>query len=107
MRRELGRALAVVALALSGIAATASPCWACSCAADTPKGYAKRADVVFTGRVKSITGGDTDDGTLGDDNFRVRFRVRKVYKGKVERITRVRTNESEAACGYGFVEGKK
>jgi hypothetical protein len=74
---------------------------------DTPKGYAKSADVIFTGRVRDISGGDSDDGTLGDDNFKVRFRVKKVYKSKVKRATTVRTNESEAACGYGFVEGKR
>jgi tissue inhibitor of metalloproteinase len=107
MRRRLGRALAVVVLALSGIAATASPCWACSCAGATPKEHAKSADVVFTGRVKEIRGGDSDDGTLGDDNLKVRFRVQKVYKGKARRTTTVRTNESGAACGYGFVEGKR
>ena len=107
MRRRLGRGLAALVVALSGIAATASPCWACSCAADTPKGYAKSADVIFTGIVKGISGGDSDDGTLGDDNFKVRFRVKKVYKSKAKRATTVRTNESEAACGYGFVEGKR
>ena len=107
MKSKLGRVLAVVALALSGVAATASPCWACSCAADTPKGYAKRADVIFTGRVLEVAGGDSDDGTHGDDNLKARFRVKKVYKGKATRITTVRTNESSAACGYGFAEGKR
>ena len=107
MKSAVGRMLVVVALSLSGVAATASPCWACSCAAETKKGYAKRADVVFTGRVRAIAGGDSDDGTEGDDNLRVRFRVRKVYKGKATRITTVRTNESSAACGYGFEEGKR
>jgi Tissue inhibitor of metalloproteinase len=107
MRRRLVRALAAVAVALSGVAATASPCWACSCAEDTPKGYAKRADVVFTGRVVEVRGGGSDDGTYGDDNLKVRFRVKKVYKGKAKRATTVRTNESSAACGYGFSEGKR
>jgi tissue inhibitor of metalloproteinase len=106
MRRRLFRTLAVVALALSGIAATDSPCWACSCAADTPKGYAKRADVVFTGRVRAVANGD-DDGVSGDDNLRVRFRVKTVYKGKARRRTTVRTSESEAACGFTFDEGKR
>lgn len=63
--------------------------------------------MIFTGRVVAVAGGDSDDGTLGDDNLRVRFRVKKVYKGKARRATTVRTNESEAACGYGFVEGKR
>jgi hypothetical protein len=107
MRLTLVRVVAVLALAFSGIAATASPCWACSCAADTPKGYAQRADVIFTGIAKHVSGGDSDDGTYGDDNLKVRFRVKKVYKSKTTRITVVRTNESEAACGYTFVEGKR
>jgi hypothetical protein len=107
VRRPLVRALAALLVALSGIAATASPCWACSCAADTPEGYAKRADVVFTGIVRHVGGGDPDDGTQGDDSLKVRFRVKKVYKGKAKRASTVRTNESSAACGYGFSEGKR
>jgi hypothetical protein len=106
MTHRAGRVLVVIVLGLSGVAATASPCWACSCAADTPKGYARKADVVFTGIVKSVSSAD-DDGTLGDDDVKVRFRVKTVYKSKAARATTIRTNESEAACGFTFVEGKR
>jgi hypothetical protein len=94
-------------MAFSGIAMTASPCWACSCVETTKQEQADDADVVFFGKVRSISGGDADDGVLGDDNIRVRFRVRTVYKGKVQRLTTVRTNESGAACGASFKEGER
>ena len=101
------RSLAVAFLALFTVGAAASPCAACSCVEATPEEYAEDADVVFTGVVKEIIGGDADDGVEGDDELRVRFRVKRVYKGQVRRFTRVRTNESGSLCGYPFDEGKK
>ena len=103
------RRIVVFVLAVSGIAMTAPPCWACSCAAQTKEEQADNAKAVWYGKVRQITGGDSDDGTFGDDNLRVKFRVRTVYKGKnIKRLTTVRTNESGAACGYEtFVEGKR
>ena len=101
------RLLLVLVMVMVGTAVAAPPCWACSCAPSTKKQDAKTADVIFTGRVQKITGIDYDNGSLGDDNAKVRFRVGKVYKGHPQRITRVYTNESEAACGYAFKEGKR
>ena len=99
--------VATLALASFTLVATATPCLACSCAAFAPKEYAERADVVFTGVVRSISGADFDDGAYGDDITTVRFRVRAVYKGQVRRLANVLTNESDAACGYPFSVGKK
>ena len=75
----------------------------------TKEEYADNADAVFFGKVLHIGGGDSDNGTIGDDNFRVKMRIRTVYKGKnVTRLTTVRTNESGAACGYeSFEEGSR
>lgn len=101
------RSLVVVVLAFSTVAAAAAPCAACSCIQQTPKEQAESADVVFTGVVKEIVGADPDDGVEGDDELTVRFRVKRAYKGQVQRFTRVRTNESDAACGYPFAEGRK
>jgi hypothetical protein len=102
------RLIVVCVLAVSGVAMTAPPCWACSCAPSTKKEDAKDADAVFYGKVRKISGGNPDNG-LGDDNIRVKMRVRTVYKGKnIERLTTVRTNESGAACGYeSFEEGNR
>lgn len=97
-------------MAISGIAVAAPPCWACSCFPyDSPKEFrhesAKRADAVFFARVLSINGGDSDDGAIGDDFLRVKVGVITVYKGKnVKRFSTVRTNESDAACGYPYFE---
>ncbi|MGH2754483.1 MAG: hypothetical protein ACRDLB_08610 [Actinomycetota bacterium] len=103
------RLIVLCILAVSGVAITATPCWACSCVEQTKEEQADNADAVWYGKVREISGGDTDDGTFGDDNLRVRFRVRTVYKGKnIKRSTIVRTNESGAACGYEtFEEGKR
>lgn len=101
------RVLVAVVMALAGTAVAAPPCWACSCASSTPKEQAEAADVIFTGRVLKVRGGDADDGILGDDNVKVRFRVKKVYKRHPRRITKVFTNESGAACGFTFKKGKK
>jgi hypothetical protein len=107
--RVLKRLIGVCVLSAASIAATAQPCWACSCAGQTKEEYAKSADAVFFGKVIHIGGGDTDDGTFGDDYLRVKMWVRTVYKGKnVKRVTVVRTNESGAACGYeSFEEGDR
>ncbi|MFN2524810.1 MAG: hypothetical protein ABR505_00875 [Actinomycetota bacterium] len=93
------RLVAVMMIALSGIALNASPCWACSCAPMTKEEQADNADVVIFAKVREIIA-PADDGTSGDDNVRVKVRVRTVYKGKnITRFQTVRTNESEAACG--------
>lgn len=103
----LKRLAVVLVMALAGVALAAPPCWACTCVERTKEEQADGAKVVFYGTVRTITGGDTDDGTFGDDFVKVRMRVRTVYKGKnVHRLVTVRTNESGVACGYeGFEVG--
>jgi hypothetical protein len=103
------RVLVICLLAISGVAMTASPCWACSCMDQTKEEKAEGASHVFYGKVVHIGGGDLDDGTYGDDYLRVRVWVKTVYKGKnIDRVTTVRTNESGAACGYEtFEKGKR
>lgn len=102
------RLVAVLMMAVSGVAMTASPCWACSCAPQTKKEYAENADVVIFARVRDVIA-PADDGTDGNNNLRVKVRVRTIYKGKnITRFETVRTNESGAACGYEtFVEGHR
>ena len=98
------RLVAVMMIALSGVALSASPCWACSCMQQTKEEQADNADVVIFAKVREIIA-FPDDGTYGDDNIRVKVRVRTVYKGKnITRFKAVRTNESGAACGYESFE---
>ncbi len=64
--------------------------------------------MVIFAKVREIIA-PADDGTYGDDNIRVKVRVRTVYKGKnITRFKTVRTNESGASCGYeSFTEGRR
>ena len=101
------RIVLAMVMALVGTAMAAPPCWACSCAPSSAKHKAESADVIFTGKVLKITGGDTSNGSFGDDNVKAHFRVGKVYKGHPNRYTKVLTNESGAACGYHFKKGEK
>ncbi len=97
MKRRLFAVLMVVGLLLP---AWAEPCWACSCIETTKKEQAKQADAVFTGRVVEIRNGQ-------EGQLKVRFNVRKVYKGAVKESQVVRTANNEAACGIEFESGKR
>jgi exopolysaccharide biosynthesis protein len=101
MKRILGAFLMIVV----ATAMTASPCWACSCIPnDTKKDKAKRADVVFTGTVTSITDTDPSDQSAP---LKVQFEVAKVYKGYPKEVTHVYTPKDGAMCGATFEVGKK
>ncbi len=101
---------AALTLALAGIPLTASPCWACSCVGyedgrEERRAHVKNADVIFTGIVRNVRGGDPQDNNY---YLHVRFRVRKVYKGKAQKRTTVHTAEQGSACGYtSFKEGRR
>ena len=73
--------------------------WACSCAVTTREERADHADVVFTGRVRSVL----DDGT----QVVATFRVSRVYKGGVRRRVEVSTASQESTCGCSFRRGKR
>jgi hypothetical protein len=100
------RVVAAVGLALGTVVATALPCFACTCAAATPRQHARAADVVFTGRVVKIVR-PAPDNAIGDDWMRVRFDAGLTYKGRARAGRVVRTNESGAACGFRFRRGKR
>ena len=91
------RILLAVCLAASMVPLSASPASACSCAFTTPEEYGENARVVFTGRVRSIERNDSE--------LRVRFLVKTVYKGQVDRRVTVVTASDSAACGCSFRDG--
>ena len=103
------RVWVVCLLAISGLAMTASPCWACSCAGGVSKEeQADAADAVFYGKVVHLDYPEQDDGVSGGGNVKVRIWVKTVYKGKdVARVTTVRTSVQGSACGYGFEKGER
>jgi hypothetical protein len=100
------RVVVAVSLALGAVGVTAQPCLACTCAPATPHEYARRADVVFTGRVVKIIR-PLPDNVMGDDFLRVRFDVSRTYKGRARAHRVVRTNESEGPCGFTFSHGAR
>lgn len=61
---------------------------------------ADAADVVFTGRVRTVR--HTADGLEV-----ARFRVRILYKGSVRRDVNVSTAQDEATCGFQFHVGRR
>jgi UNC-6/NTR/C345C module len=91
--------VSIVFLATLSLPFTATPASACSCVVTTPEEQAEGARVVFTGRVRGVE--------QADNELSVRFRVKTVYKGHVERHTDVVTASDSAACGCSFKEGKR
>ena len=77
----------------------AGPAQACSCAPLSKEELAKSARTVFTGTAVSVEKGISENS--------VRFRVGKVYKGKVDRRVDVVTASNSAACGCFFKEGQR
>ena len=99
--------MAAVSLAVGAVGATAQPCLACSCVPATPRQHAKRADVVFTGRVTWITVARDDNGLLGDERVRVRFAVGRRYKGRIRPRVRIHTGTTGNTCRFIFRKGKR
>jgi hypothetical protein len=98
MRRVVIAFLMVVVMS----AMAAPPCLACLCALPSDESeHAKRADVVFTGRLKKV------EELSGDKGHKMRFLVGKVYKGQAKRFTNVFS--SEGPCGETYLkrEGSK
>ena len=93
------RAALVVAFIATQLILPASPASACSCAYTSKEQQARSADVVFTGRVRSVE--------LTQSVRRARFRVRVVYKGDVDRRVLVVTASQGSACGCHFREGER
>ena len=97
--------LLLLAVVMVSTALAAPPCWACSCLPnDTKAKKAKRADVVFTGTVVSITDTDPSEVTAP---FKVGFEVAKVYKGYPRETTNVYTAKQGSMCGMTFEVGEK
>ncbi len=94
------RLLLCLSIVSATITAPVGPASACSCILLTPKEKAKRADVVFTGRVLRI--GEPSDGLVV-----ARFGVRVLFKGMVTRRVNVTTASDEAACGCRFRVGRR
>lgn len=86
-------------MACGMVAAMAGPAQACSCAPLSKEELAKSARTVFTGTAVSVEKGISENS--------VRFRVGKVYKGKVDRRVDVVTASNSAACGCFFKEGQR
>jgi hypothetical protein len=101
------RALAAVGLALGAVAATAQPCLACSCAPSTPRQEARSANVVFTGRVTRVIVEPDDNGLLGDEKVRVRFRVGRRYKGRVRPRVWIHTGTTGNTCRFTFRRSRR
>ncbi len=71
---------------------------ACSCMQQDPGTAFEQAASVFEGRVASIE--------PGDGEVLVTLGVVRTWKGADSEEVQVRTNESSAACGYNFEQGK-
>lgn len=102
MRGVVGmkRILAAVVMVIALTAMAAPPCWACSCAPSTKKDEAKSSDVIFYGKV-------TDIKEVAEFKLRVKFNVRRVYKGFTSETTSVFTSTDGASCGVYFEEGRR
>jgi hypothetical protein len=101
------RAVAAAGLSLTALVATAQPCWACSCAPATSREHAKAADVVFTGRVTQIIVEPDDNGLLGDEKVRVRFRVGRKHKGRVRPRVWIHTGTTGNTCRFIFRRSRR
>ncbi len=74
MRRSLVRVVALLLVSGTCLVATASPCFACGCAPQTPKQVLRRADAAFVGEV-------TSQRPLDAMTTVQTFRVDAIYKG--------------------------
>ncbi|MEY4550255.1 MAG: hypothetical protein RL685_6450 [Pseudomonadota bacterium] len=109
MRSRLLRKYAVLAVAVSGVllgvAATAKPAAACSCAGyPEVESSLRDADVVFEGTVLALP--EPVQAPLGYDRYtgavRVRFQVARYYKGQRGSEVALYTIDQDSACGRYF-----
>jgi hypothetical protein len=98
--------------------AVAIPTFACTCAGFGPactEAVSERTSAIFLGTVEAITplvGEQTVPDRAMSANraaglVEVKFRVQETYKGASAETVRVRTNASEAACGFPFEKGEQ
>jgi hypothetical protein len=101
------RTVLALLFAVGAVPLSAQPCFACSCAPrpehQTRQEYreeqARRADVVFTGKVRRLE--------YSEQTLTAHFRVGKAYKGTHRERLTIKTNSTGAACGYSFKDGKR
>ena len=99
--------LLVMAIALTFLLGAPVPVSACTCPAHTPQQTASSADVVFTGVVRSVSGGvPYGVSCTPGSSVAVRFDVETVYKGDVAPSVSVLA-AGGASCGYTFVRDKR
>lgn len=92
----LARALAALALALTGLVLAApTPAFACRCQTGNVQEQVKQADVVFVGTVEEMAGVNRGKA------FEYTVTAREAFKGQVERDVVVTSKASPAACGLG------
>ena len=99
-RKWRGRRWAI-ALGVLVAVVPAQPAWACKCAQRPEAQLFKAADVVFTGRVRTVHGTDPSS------EVRALLRVDKVRKGRVAGLAVVSTSGSSASCGVYFERGDR
>jgi hypothetical protein len=79
---------------------------ACSCAGPaTPQDAFQRADVVFSGKVLSVTPTQFNSGVNAYTGNAVLFDVKDTWKGTSSSLILVRTGNGGGDCGYGFIAG--
>ena len=104
------RTVVAFLFAAGAVPLSAQPCFACSCAPQAEgqsrqeyrEEQARRADVIFTGKVRDITTDDSNEMVL-----RVRFWVGRKYKGTHREKLTILTSNSGASCGYHFNDDKR
>lgn len=103
------RQLLLVAMALSFVIGGHAPAYACTCAAHSPQETANSADVVFTGVVRSVSGGvPYGVSCTPGSSVAVRFDVETVYKGDIgPTVSLLAVGGSGGSCGYTFVRDRR
>lgn len=103
---------AVIVLFLAG----ASDIFACSCMVDAKQSTSKKiqtsykqATVVFYGEVTEVKRGSGTGESIdpNQEPVTVKFKVERLWKGRVTSEVIVRTAGNSAMCGFNFEAGKK
>ncbi len=94
----------VLTVTFIGLSLTAhpEPSYACSCIEPSPSEMLAESDVVFIGRVVSVS----EAGSLNSwDLFQTEFYVSAFWKGPVHQTMYIRSQAHGASCGYQFNKG--
>lgn len=99
----------ILLFAASLLVLNANAANACSCVPTTPQQSLKNSNAVFAGKVINIAHESSKNPEVSASwgEFKIRFEVSKVWKGKIEKQQVVLTSDSSAACGYSFEKGKE